>query len=97
MNLKRKIRIFGICQKLKTDLFFESLNFKDYLKILFKRKYGYNLIVLITRDIGKFILDIIVYDELHNVVDYSLENEFRNGFEYLVIIKKNLPKDSFKS
>lgn len=87
LSLKRKIRIFGICQKLKTDLFFESLNFKDYLKILLKRKYGYNLIVLIEKDIGKLILDIIVFDEMHNVVDYSLENEFRNSFEYLMILK----------
>lgn len=87
LSLKRKIRIFGICQKLKTDLFFESLNFKDYLKILLKRKYGYNLTILIDKDIGKLILDIIVFDEMHNVVDYSLENEFRNSFEYLMILK----------
>lgn len=86
-SLKRKIRIFGICQKLKTDLFFESLNFKDYLKILLKRKYGYNLTILIEKDIGKLILDIIVFDEMHNVVDYYLENEFRNSFEYLMILK----------
>lgn len=88
LSLKRKIRIFGICQKIKTDKFFEAVKLKDYLRKLLKRKYSCELVFLIERNKEKFISDILLFDEMHNVLFYSLEKTFRNGIEYLNIIKR---------
>lgn len=86
LKLDRKIRIFGISSRLKEQIFYIVHYFKEVLRRYLRKVYEYKLFVWIERYEGKYALDIIVYDKVHDIKALSLENEFKTEIEYLKIL-----------